>query len=167
MDILRRVKSGQVGIRRVKAGDIFFGSIFVVTLLHQFYRIWSLFPVLASSLRLTQTPDSRRSPGGWGAECRVWTVNVGSEQAVFLLLDLCAWLRARFPAIFVGLWAVCSLAAALLRLQIPCQRETWLHDDDTLSIMPIRISAQGYYITVFDAFALDLGMDRKVKCQRS
>ena len=79
--------SGQVGISRVKAGDIFFWPFFVITFLHQFYRIWSLFPVLASSLRLTQTPDSRRSLGGWEAECRVWTVNVESGRSKSIQVD--------------------------------------------------------------------------------
>ena len=109
--------SGQVGISRVKAGDIFFGPFFVVTLMHQFFRFWSLFPVLASSLRLTQTPDSLRSPGGWGAECRVWTVNVGSGRSksiqvdpgrvVFFFWRLCGWVCGRLG---IGLlwrcWAV-------------------------------------------------------------
>ena len=106
--------SGQVGISRVKAGDIFFGPFFVVTLLHQFFRFWSLFPVLASSLRLTQTPDSLRSSGGWGAECRVWTVNVGSGRSksiqvdpgrgVFFFLAF-VWLGLRA----VGHWFVAAL----------------------------------------------------------
>lgn len=53
----------------------------------------------------------------------------------------------------LGYWAVIGLARALPRIQIPCQRESWL-DDSTLSVVPIHILAQGYYITVFDAIAL-------------
>ena len=61
-------------------------------------------------------------------------------------------LLTRFLAVSVGYWAVTSLGRVLPRLQIPCQRESWL-DDSTLSVMPIRILARGYYITVFDAIA--------------
>ena len=77
-------------------------------------------------------------------------------------MDFCVWLRTRFLAVFVGLWAdgiwaVNRLARALPRLQIRSQWESWVHDDDTLSVMPIRMSVQGYYITVFDAIALAAG----------
>ena len=74
-------------------------------------------------------------------------------------MDSCVWLRARSLAVSVGLWvdrlyAAYSLARVLPRLQIPSQWASWVHDDDTLAVMPIRISVQGYYITVFDAIAL-------------
>ena len=109
------------------SGDIFFLALVFVTFLHQFFRFRGRFPVLATSPRLSQTPDTRRSSGGWGAGRRVWTLKVGLSRVragSFLFLVSCAWLRTRFLAVFVGLWAVCSLARALLRLQIPCQRET-------------------------------------------
>ena len=34
-------------------------------------------------------------------------------------------------------------------------REPWLHDDDTLSVTPVLISARGYYITDYDANVLE------------
>ena len=63
--------SGQVGISRVKSGkvgqNIFCPILVVVTLLHQFLRIRSLFPVLASSLRCSSTTptDDRLMPFSW------------------------------------------------------------------------------------------------------
>ena len=74
-------------------------------------------------------------------------------------MDFCVWLRVRSLAVSVGLWvdrlqAVYSRARVFPRLQIPSQWESWVHDDDTLSAVFLRTSVQGYYITVFDAFAL-------------
>ena len=42
-----------------------------------------------------------------------------------------------------------------MRLRIPCQRESWDHNDDTRAGMTIVLSVQGYYITDFGAFALE------------
>ena len=44
----------------------FFPAIVFFTLLHQFIRFRLSSPVPAASPRLSQTPDSRRSAGGWG-----------------------------------------------------------------------------------------------------
>ena len=66
-----RVKSGKVGISRVKSGKVgrkfFFLVIVVVTLLHQFLRVWRLFPVLAGSLRYSSTTltDDSLMPVSW------------------------------------------------------------------------------------------------------
>ena len=57
------------------SGDIFFLALVFVTLLHQFFRFRGRFPVLATSPRLSQTADTRRSRGGWGA--------VGGQGDVF------------------------------------------------------------------------------------
>ena len=68
---------------RVKAGD-FFLVLVVVALLHQFLRVGSLFPVLASSLRCSSTAltDDRLMPVSWrwGAGGRVRTVRVGLSR---------------------------------------------------------------------------------------
>ena len=47
-----------------KSGRIFFLALHVVTLLHQFSRVWSLFLVLTSSLRYSSTTiaDDRHMP---------------------------------------------------------------------------------------------------------
>ena len=42
-----------------------------------------------------------------------------------------------------------------MRLQIPCQRESWDLNYDTRAAMTIVLSVQGYYITDFGAFALE------------
>jgi len=42
-----------------------------------------------------------------------------------------------------------------MRLQISCQRELWNLNDHTRAAMTIVLSIQGYYITDFDAFALE------------
>ncbi len=42
-----------------------------------------------------------------------------------------------------------------MRLQLPCQRESWDLNDETRSAMTIVLSVQGYYITDFGAFALE------------
>ena len=163
-----RVESGQVGISRVKAGDNFFLAIGVVTLLHRFFPFPASIPG-SGSLSTTRIHDFRRrrtqvdslAAGGQGVVCgRLRSVYAGQKRAVFLSMDFCVWLRARSLAVSVGLWvdrlyAVYSLARVLPRLQIPSQWASSVHDDDTLSAVPIRISVQGYYITVSDAIALD------------
>ncbi len=160
--------SGQVGISRVKAGDIFFWQLLSLRFCIGFsvsgVDSWFWQPLHDTHPRLSQTPDSSRSAGGWGAGCRVRTLQVGLSRAEagsfpILYMDFCVCLRARSLAVSVGLWvdrlyAVYSLARVLPRLQIPSPWASWLHDDDTLSAVPIRISVQGYYITVFDAIAL-------------
>ena len=98
---------------RVKAGEFSFAVFVVVTLLHQYLRVGSLFPVLASSLRCSSTTltDDRLMPVSWrwGVVRRVRTVRVGlsrvyvgSERADFLLLGFIAWLRAHFLTVLVG-----------------------------------------------------------------
>ena len=42
-----------------------------------------------------------------------------------------------------------------MRLQIPWQRASLDHNDDTRAAMTIVLSEQGYYITDFGAFALE------------
>ncbi len=170
LDVLCRVKSGQVGSSRYKSGQsgrYFFSGNFLSLRFCIGFSVsrvdsWFWQPLHDTHPRLSQTPDASRSAGGWGAGCRVRTLQVGlsgQKRAVFLYMDFCVWLRARSIAVSVGLWvdrlyAVYSLARVLPRLQIPSQSESWVHDDDTLSAVPIRISVQGYYITVLDAIVL-------------
>ena len=77
----RRQMSGDVGPSRHKSGkvgrNIFCPILVVVTLLHQFLRIRSLFPVLASSLRCSSTTptDDRLMPVSWR-----WGQVVGSGR---------------------------------------------------------------------------------------
>ena len=89
-------------------------------------------------------PDSGSITGVWpssmqlpvdGAcfdvQCRTMTEKVGKCRSMtecFLFFDLYACLRRSFLAVFCGLWAVDSwaihrLTAALLRVQILCERE--------------------------------------------
>ena len=86
--------------------------------------------------------------------CRIMSGQGGSGRAVLLFLDFCAWLRARFHAVLVGYWAVTSLGRILPCLRIRCQRQSWFGDDSTVSVMPIDISAPGYYNTVLDTIGL-------------
>ena len=80
-----RVTSGKVGLSWVKSGKVgrkIFSLVLVdVTLLHQFLRVWSLFMVLARSLRCSSTTltDDRFMPVSWWwrAWCRARTVRVG------------------------------------------------------------------------------------------
>ena len=121
---------GKVGQKRAN----FFPALFVVTILHQFFRFGRQFPVLATSPRLSIATDSCRSAGGWEqgvVSGGLGSGQVGSEGAVFLVPDLCVCLRTRFLAVLIGfradrLWTAYSLAAAFLRLQIACQRESGL-----------------------------------------
>ena len=83
-----RFMSGEVGLCRVKSGEvgrkIFLPALFAVTVLHQFLRVWSLFPVLASSLRCSSTAltDDRLMPHSWrwGAGRRVRSGRVGKSR---------------------------------------------------------------------------------------
>lgn len=50
-----RQVSGQVGVSQVKRGEIFPLVLVVVTHLHQFLRVWHLFPAVESSLRCSST----------------------------------------------------------------------------------------------------------------
>ena len=128
-------------------------ALVVVTLLHQFFRFRSRLPVLATSPQLSHRRQTHagRLAVGVGVSCpdAKGRVRVGSLP----FLDFRVLPRTRYLAVFVGYWAVTSLGRVLPRHQIPCQRESGL-DASTLSVMPIRILAQGYYITVFDAIAL-------------
>ena len=127
-----------------------------VTLLHQFLRFESRFPVLAGSLRCSSTAltDDRLMPVCWrrGAVLRVWKGHVGScrvrsgvgrvRAGSFPILDFNACIRTRFLAVFAEyhvnrLSGVRRLPRSLMRLQIPSQRESWDLNDDTLSAMTI------------------------------
>ena len=125
---------------RVKAGE-FFGSCCC-------YAVASVFSFIESipgtGNRNAILAHARHAPV---------SRRLGSGRAVFLFLDFCAWLCKRFLAVIVGCRAAYCHPRALLRLQIPYQRESRL-DDSTPSAMPIHILAQGYYITDFDAIAL-------------
>ena len=76
-----------------KSGRIFFLVLVVVTHLHQFCRVWLLFPVLESSLRCSSTaltgdrfmPVSWRQGQGVGSG-RAGSGNVGTERVAFLFL---------------------------------------------------------------------------------
>ena len=85
-----RKMSGHVGSSRHKSGQVgrnfFFVVLVVVTLLHQFLRVWSLFPVLASSLRCSSTALTvdRLMPVSWrwGAGDRIRMVRVASSRVM-------------------------------------------------------------------------------------
>ena len=84
-----------------------------------------------------------------------------SRRDFFFFLDFLQF-RRRFLAVLDGsqaasLWANNRLAGALPRLQLTCRLESWGRHDSLYSAMPIYVSTQAYYITVFDAFALFSG----------
>ncbi len=85
LDVKCRVKSGRVGISRVKAGDIFFWQLLSLRFCIGFsvsgVDSWFWQPLHDTHPRLSQTPDSSRSAGGWGAGCRVRTLQVGLSRA--------------------------------------------------------------------------------------
>ena len=87
-----------------------------------------------------------------GAVRRVWKGHVGScrvgsgvgrvRAGSFPILDFGACIRTRSPAVFAELLVnrltgVNGVPRSLMRLQIPCQRESWDLNDDTLSAMTI------------------------------
>ncbi len=113
---------------RVKAGEFFSGSCCCYAVASVFSFIES---IPGSGNRNAILAHARHAPV---------SRRLGSGRAVFLLLDFCAWLRTRFLAVSGGCRAAFCHPRALLRLQIPCQRESWLRDDETLSVMPVRIS---------------------------
>ena len=105
-----------------------------------------------------------------GAVRRVWKGHVGScrvgsgvgraRAGSFPILDLGACIRTRSPTVFAELLVnrltgVNGVPRSLMRLQIPCQRESWDLNEDTLSAMTICVidvlSVQGHYITDFGA----------------
>ena len=146
-----RFMSGQVGLCRVKSGEvgrkIFLPALFAVTVLHQFLRVWSLFPVLASALRCSSTAltDDRLMPHSWR-----WGQGVGSGRAG-LGKDGSGRVRAgSFP--FSGLWRLTSHFSSLSLLgtgQLPVLEG---------SSLAFRFPASGYHglVTVKRCFQLCL-----------
>ena len=135
---------------------LFFSAIVYFTLLHQFIRFRCQFPVLATSPPLSQTPDSRRSPGGRGSVCLVRTLRVRLSRVR----------TDSFP--FFGPLRLTSRTISSLSLLVlgssqssECSPSDLLSagvrlDDDTLSITPFRNSAQWYCTTDLDAIALQI-----------
>ena len=89
-DVIGRVKSTRVGSSRYKSGQsgrYFFRAFFCC------YAFASVFPLLESvpgSGKFSTTyADARLTPVTWrlGAECRVWTVNVGSGRSKSIQVD--------------------------------------------------------------------------------
>ena len=119
--------------------------------------------------------DARLTPVGWRlrAACRVWTVHVGSKRAMSGQVG---------QLYFFWTYALdCAQVSSLSLLaygQIDCRQFRVLHWPSLafrfpasgrhglimkarLPEMPVRILAQGYYITVLDAIALpDRGIVR-------
>jgi len=162
--ISSRVKSGFVGFCR--AYSLFWLS-FVVTLLHQFLRMWRHFPILTGTPRLSTAADSWRSTGGWGAGSRFRTLKVALSRVRAGRLPVFGLVRMashRIPCCLCC--AMCSLQSCygpLWPSDSQCQRESWLGDNSTLSIMPIEIPAPSYYVTAPDAIALVSGGSSRVK----
>lgn len=157
-----RVWEGLSGFGRVWEGCFFF-----------FWPLFSLhfcigFSVSGFSSRCWQPlHDSHRRQtragqlpvGGQGVvsgrlmSCQAGLGRVRAGSLPFFL-DICAWLRIRFLAVFVGYWAAFSLATAFLHLRMPCQRALWLDDDSTFPVMPFHISAQCYSVTAIISLKL-------------
>ena len=154
---------GKVGQKRV----IFFLVLAVVMLLHQFLCMWRHFPVLTGTPRLSTAPDSRRSAGGWGAGCRFRRLRVALSRVRAGRLPVFGLVRMashRIPC--CPCCAMCSLQSCHgppWPADSLCQRESWLGENSTFSVMPIEISAPSYYITAFDAIALVSGGSSRVK----
>ena len=89
LDVKCRVKSCQVGSSRYKSGQsgryFFFRHLLSLRFCIGFsvsgVDSWFWQPLHDTHPRLSQTPDSSRSAGGWGAECRVRTLQVGLSRA--------------------------------------------------------------------------------------
>ena len=107
-----RFMSGQVGLCRIMSGEvgrkIFFPALFAVTVLHQFLRVWSLFPVLASALRCSSTAltADRLMPHSWR-----WGQGVGSGRAGLGKVGSGRVRAGSFP--FSGLWRLTSHFSSL------------------------------------------------------
>ena len=95
MDVSCRVKSGNVGLSRLKSGKVgrffFLPDLVVVTVLHQFFRFESRFPVLAGSLQMLNHCSNRRlthagflaaggSASGLKGSCRFMSGQVGGRS---------------------------------------------------------------------------------------
>ena len=164
-----RVVSGKVGISRVKSGENFsFWFLLWLRFCISFCvsgacsRFWK---VLYDAHPLLQhTTDSCRLAGDGGQEIGsgwLGSGQVGSGRDVSgqsgqfsLVWSFALDFEHSSLVSLLRYWAAYILARALLRLQTPSQRASWLDDDDTLSAMPIRILAPSYYITDFDAVVL-------------
>ena len=145
---------------RVKAGENFFLVLLVVTLMQQLFRVWSLFPVLASLQRCSSTTlkDDRLMPVGWrwGASCRVRTVRVGisrvrSGSFLFLVLALDFEHDSTLPLLGCGQFTVLQGPRFAIRLPANGSHGFMMTSSQQSLIV---LWAQGNYITVFDATAL-------------
>ena len=153
----------EVAEKSGKSGRIFFLALVVVTLMHQFFRSSSRFPVLATATRFSQTPDSRRSAGD--RESRATRLATpGMEVScrcghLLLLPGLLRWATNAYPRCLCrvpGRQVMGSQQSGRGRLSMSdsLQRESWHGDDSTLSVLPFHIRPRFYYITVFDVVAL-------------
>ena len=165
-DVIGRLMSSHVGSSRYMSGQsgrYFFLALFCC------YVFASVLPHLESgpgSGKFSTThADARLAPVTW----RLGRQSVVSGRLMSSQVDpsrsrSCGFLF--FGVCVVGFAGVCSLSllghgqftglqGSSLASRFPAQRESWLHDnEDTLSAMPIHISAPGYCVTVFDAIAL-------------
>lgn len=146
---------------------IFFLVLAVVTLLHQFLRRWRHFPVLTGTPRLSTAADSWRSTGGWGAGCRFRRLRVALGRVRAGRLPVFGLLRMashRIPCrLCCAMGSLQSCHGPLWPSDSQCQRESWLGENSTLSLMPIEISAPSHYLTALDAIALISGGSSRVK----
>ena len=169
-DVIGRLMSSHVGSSRYKSGQS--GRYFFLAF-YCCYVFASVLPHLESvpgSGKFTTTyADARLTPVTWRLE---WQ-SVVSGQLMSGQVDpsrsrsiQVVWFSFFLAIVWLGLrafarclcWVMGSSQACKgpsLASRFPAQRESWLHDDeDTLSAMPIHISAPGYCVTVLNAIAL-------------
>ena len=158
-----RVMSGQVGLCRLKSGEVgrknFLRPFFAVTVLHQFFRFRRRLPVLAAPPRLSHRRRIHAGRLTVGSGCPVWTLKVGLSRVRAGSIPLPRPMRLTSPTLPRCLcWVPGRLQSrkGLPRLQNPCQRETWLDNDETLSLVPCHMPEHCHYITVLDAIALPI-----------
>ena len=163
-DMIGRLMSGQVGSSRYMSGQsgrYFFLALFCC------YVFASVLPHLesvpGSGKFITTYADARLAPVTWRLEWqsvvsgRLMSGQVDPSRSRSIQV---VWFSF-FCVCVVGFAGVCSLSllgygqftgleGSSLASRFPAQRESWLHDDeDTLSVMPIHILAQGYCFTFF------------------
>ena len=153
---------GKVGQKRA---DFFSGSCCrfafasVFSFLESIPGTGNCYAILADA---RHAPVSRQ-PGEQGdASGHSGSGRVVSVRAFLLFPRILRWVSNAYPRCLC-----CVLGRQALGSQRSClgplsqsdslQRESWLDDDSTLSVLPFLIRPRLYYITVFDAIALIFG----------
>ena len=151
-----RVMSAKIGRSRVKN---FSPALFAVTVLHQFFRFRSRIPVLAAPPRLSHRRRPHAGRLAVGSACPVWTLKVGLcrvRAGSFPLPGPMRLTSRTLPRCLCWVPGRLQSWKGLHRLHNPCQRESWLDDDETLSSVPIHMPEHCHYIIVLDAIALPI-----------